>query len=251
MRAAAVQSYEAFASFYDSVMGDRADHAAYVRGLIERHHSAAGTVLELACGTGSILKQLRSDFEVTGVDLSAAMLAIAAEKVPEARLIQADMTKISLDETFDVVLCVYDSINHLLTFSQWEALFARAREHLSDRGIFIFDINTEYRLREVVAQPQQAIWFGDNLLLMDVVDADVGGVVHWHLQVFECQEESIYQLHSERIPEISFSVERIKDSLGDRFRRIRVYDRQRARPSNRSGRLHFVCERSTPSVRVR
>ncbi len=180
-----MQSYETFARFYDPVQGDRAEHAAYVRTLIDRHHPAARTVLELACGTGSILKQLQPDFEVTGVDLSPTMLAIAAEKVPEARLVHADMTKVSLGETFDVVLCLYDSINHLLVFEQWESLFDRAREHLSDRGVFVFDINTEYRLGELAAQPQQAIRFGnDDLLLIDVVDAEVGGVVDWHLQVF-------------------------------------------------------------------
>lgn len=238
-----MQSYETFARFYDPVQGDRAEHAAYVRTLMDRHHPAARTVLELACGTGSILKQLRPDFEVTGVDLSPTMLAIAAEKVPEARLMHADMTKVSLGETFDVVLCLYDSINHLLVFEQWESLFDRAREHLSDRGVFVFDINTEYRLGELAAQPQQAIWFGDDdLLLMDVVDAQEAGLVVWQLQVFERVERSLYRRHSERIPEVSFVVERIKDSLAARFRRVRVYDSQRARPSAKSRRLHFACE---------
>jgi len=238
-----VQSYDTFARFYDPVQGDRADHAAYVRWLIEKHHPTARTALELACGTGSILEQLQPDFEVTGVDLSGPMLAVAAEKVPEARLVQADMTEVRIGEAFDVVLCLYDSVNHLLDFSQWEALFDRAREHLSDRGIFVFDINTDYQLAELVSQPQQAVWFGDrDLLLIDVVAGEDSGVVDWHLQVFEHQDGSFYRFHSERIPETSFSVERIKGSLGDRFRRIRVYDRQRARPSSKSARLHFVCE---------
>jgi SAM-dependent methyltransferase len=237
-----VTSYDVFARFYDAIQGDRAAHATYVRGLIDRHHAAARTVLELACGTGSILKQLERDYTVTGVDRSPAMLAVAAEKVPEARLVHADMTEVGLGETFDAVLCLYDSINHLLSYSQWEALFDRAREHLADGGIFIFDVNTEIRLRELAAQPQQAIWFGDgNVLLLDVVDAEREGVVDWHLQVFEREEESLYRLHSERISEISFGVERIRGSLGERFRRVMVYDSQRARPSNRSNRLHFVC----------
>ncbi len=165
-----MQSYDTSARFYDPVQGDRANHAAYVRWLIEKHHPTARTAIELACGTGSILVQLQPDFEVTGVDLSGPMLAVAAEKVPEARLVQADMTEVHIGEAFDVVLCLYDSVNHLLDFSQWEALFDRAREHLSDRGIFVFDINTDYQLAELVSQPQQAVWFGDrDLLLIDVV----------------------------------------------------------------------------------
>jgi ubiquinone/menaquinone biosynthesis C-methylase UbiE len=53
-----MRSYEVFAPFYDAVQGDRAEHVTYMRELIEKHHPTARTVLELACGTGSILKQL-------------------------------------------------------------------------------------------------------------------------------------------------------------------------------------------------
>ena len=116
-------SYRAFAHFYDAVQGDGSEHAAFLRKLIEGHRPSAQTVLELACGTGSILKQLRPDYEVTGLDLSAPMLEVAAEKVPGVRLVEGDMTRFALGERFDVVLCVYDSINHLLEFPQWERVF--------------------------------------------------------------------------------------------------------------------------------
>jgi len=91
-------SYDVFGRFYDAVMGDRADHADFLRSLIERHHPGARSVLELACGTGSILKQLAPRYEVTGVDLSPRMLEQAWRKVPEARLVLADMTSVRLDE---------------------------------------------------------------------------------------------------------------------------------------------------------
>jgi len=99
-----VESYEVFAPFYDAVQGDRAEHAAYLGSLIERHHPRAKTVLELGCGTGSVLLQLRSRFEVAGVDLSERMIEVAKQKVPEARFFHEDMTRLRLDEAFDVVL---------------------------------------------------------------------------------------------------------------------------------------------------
>ncbi len=52
-----MESYEVFAPFYDAVMGDRAEHADYLRSLIEKHHPKAKTLLELAFGTGSVLKR--------------------------------------------------------------------------------------------------------------------------------------------------------------------------------------------------
>jgi ubiquinone/menaquinone biosynthesis C-methylase UbiE len=105
-----MQSYDVFAPFYDAVQGDRVEHGAYLRGLIEKHHPQARDVLELACGTGSVLKQLQDDYQVTGVDRSEEMLAIASAKVPQARLVVGDMTEVRLGRDFDVVLCVYDSI---------------------------------------------------------------------------------------------------------------------------------------------
>jgi SAM-dependent methyltransferase len=238
-----METYEAFAPFYDAVQGDRAQHAAYVRSLMDKHHPGAQTVLELACGTGSILKQLGSRYDLTGVDLSAGMLEIAARKVPRATLIRGDMTGISLDETFDVVLCVYDSINHLLKFADWEAVFERAREHLEDEGLFVFDINTERRLGFLAAQPTLTEWFGDgDLMVMDVVDRG-RGVFVWSIRVFEHLEGNAYRLHAEDIPEKSYPADRVKRSLQKRFRRVWTYDARRKRPSPLSERLHFVCRK--------
>jgi cyclopropane fatty-acyl-phospholipid synthase-like methyltransferase len=235
--------YDVFAPFYDAVQGDRAQHAAYVRSLIEKHHPGARTVLELACGTGSVLKQLDSHYEVSGVDLSKKMLEIAARKVPRVRLIRADMTRIALDERFDVVLCVYDSINHLMRFEQWEAVFERARAHLEDGGLFIFDVNTERRLASFVPQPAVTQWFGDgNLMVLDVVDGGKGHFV-WSIRVFEHLGGGSYRLHTEDIVEIAFSADRIRRSLQKRFRRVWTSDEERSRPSPSSGRLHFVCRK--------
>lgn len=238
-----MESYDVFAPFYDGVQGDRAEHAAYLRGLIAEHHPEAKTVLELACGTGSILKRLQSTYAVVGVDLSEEMLAVAAQKLPGVRLVREDMTRLDLGETFDVVLCVYDSINHLLTFEEWEAVFDRAGEHLSEGGVFVFDINTERQLATFIEQHPWTLWFGDgNLLVMDVTDGGDGFCV-WTIRIFEHIGDSAYRLHSEDIREISFPADRIKASLQERYRRVSVYDAARTRPTPRSGRLHFVCRK--------
>jgi SAM-dependent methyltransferase len=240
-RAERQEGYAALAPFYDSVQGDRADAARYVRSLIEKHHPRAKTVLELACGTGSVLKELDPYYEVAGADLSSAMLELAARKLPEVRLFHEDMTRIGLGETFDVVLCVFDSINHLLRFEEWEAVFDRACEHLEPGGLFVFDVNTPAKLASFVVQRAWLSWFGDdNLLVIDVTDRG-DGVSLWEIRIFERLGDASYRLHSEDIPEIAFPLDRIRASLNERFGRVWVYDEKRARPSTRSQRLHFVC----------
>jgi SAM-dependent methyltransferase len=236
-----VTSYSSFARFYDAVQGDRAEHAEYVRGLIERHHPAARTVLELACGTGSILKQLQPHYELMGLDRSGEMLAVAADKVPGVPLVQGDMTGFRLGERFDVVLCLYDSINHLLRFSQWEQVFDRVLAHLGEGGIFVFDVNTERRLRFFGEERPVTQWFGDGHLLVLDVQAEKQNLFNWRIRIFERTGEATYRLHAEDIREAAFPLDRIMESLRRRFRRVWTYDARRARPTARSERVHFVC----------
>lgn len=70
------------------------------------------------------------------------MIKVGQGKLPDTKFHTADMTAFKLSEKFDVILCIFDSVNHLLTFDQWEALFDRAKEHLSAGGVFIVDMNT-------------------------------------------------------------------------------------------------------------
>ena len=233
--------YSAYARFYDATQGDRAEHATYIRSLLKKHHPKAKTVLELACGTGSILKQLQPHYDVTGLELSDEMLAIARKKLPGVRLVKSDMRSFDLGERFDAVLCVYDSINHLTRFRDWEAVFRRAREHLNDRGVFVFDINTVHRLASSAGGAPMVQWFGDGSLMVIAIVAGPRGAVDWEINVFERVRGSTYRLHLDVIREMSFPVERIRAALRGRFTRIWVYDARRARPSAQSDRLHFVC----------
>jgi predicted TPR repeat methyltransferase len=93
-----------------------------------------------------MLNYLQRHYEVSGLDTSSRMLSIARKKVPRAKLFQQDMVAFHIDDRFDVICCVFDSINHVTCFSDWKKVFAGAREHLSPGGCFIFDINTQRKL---------------------------------------------------------------------------------------------------------
>lgn len=232
--------YASFAAFYDAVQGDRAEHADYVCSLLERERPDARRILELACGTGSVLSRLRDRYEVVGVDLSPEMLAVAAAKLPDVRLVEDDMTRVRLGETFDAVICLYDSINHLLRWPDWEALFDTACAHLDARGVLVFDVNTPQRLALLATQPPIVHRFDGNVLLLDVVGVG-DGTVDWELNVFEALGDRMYRLHEETVPELGVPTERIREALAVRFQRVRVVDPQRSRPTSRSGRLWFVA----------
>ena len=108
------------------------------------------------------------------------------------------MTRVRLGRRFDAVPCLFDSINHLLRWARWEALFDRAGEHLEPNGVFVFHVNTPSRLAALAAGQPWVLSFDGNLLVLDVREAR-RGVFDWHIQVFEHTGAARYRLHEETI----------------------------------------------------
>ena len=148
----AESAYESFAPFYDRFTAE-SDYEAWadtVEPLLHRHRPGASRLLDLACGTGeSLLPFLRRGYEVTGCDLSEAMLEQARAKAPGVRLVRADITGLPVLGRFDAVTCFDDSLNYLCSPEELEAAFRSARRNLAPGGVFAFDLNTlaAYRRR--------------------------------------------------------------------------------------------------------
>jgi cyclopropane fatty-acyl-phospholipid synthase-like methyltransferase len=223
-------------------MGDRANASERLRCFIRKASPKARNILELACGTGSVLKHLSKHYQVNGLDLSKQMLSIAKQKVPQAKLSRQNMVTFHLRERFDVICCVFDSINHLSTFSHWEALFGNVHQHLSAGGVFVFDINTQKKLNRLTAEPAWVHRFGDNFLIMKVTGMGKKHEWNWNIKVFERTRRNRYLLHEEDIQEVSFPTRKIVRALRVHFPSVEIMDPDRKRPSAESERLYFICK---------
>ena len=153
---APVQPYEGLAEIYDFVMRhvNYRLWAMYVMDLFRRYRFSPHTVLDLACGTGSLSLRLHQHgYKVCGADASPAMLTVARRK---AKALSADipfwetrLPAVRAPGRFDAVLCLYDSINYLLNMDHvrqtldnvYAVLAADVRS--GARGLFVFDICTE------------------------------------------------------------------------------------------------------------
>jgi SAM-dependent methyltransferase len=242
-----VPAYADFAGFYDQIMGDRSLDVARVRTCITRVHPAARSLLELGCGTGAMLAGLAPGLEVTGVDQSPEMLAIAARNAPTARLVRADMTAFSLDTRFDVVICVFDTLNHLPRLDDWRAMFDRVHNHLADGGLFYFDVNTTGRLRRLWQGPPFASDFGEHTMIMDVVPAEgrdgEGELSTWTVRIFERVEGDAFRLHEESIPELGVPLATIRDALAPRFDLLEATGLDGEAATDESARAFFAYRR--------
>lgn len=236
--------YAGFAQFYDRIMGDRREEVARLLSYIRRHRPRASSLLELGCGTGAILSGLAPTLAVTGLDRSPEMLAIAADQVPAARLVSADMTAFRLPARFDVVICVFDTLNHVPAFGGWLALFDRVHEHLADDGLFIFDVNTAGRLSRLHGTRPYMDEFDGNLVLM-TVRADGQHLSLWETRIFERLHDDIYRLHHERIHELGVPLQQIRAALADRFDLLEQESLDGSTVSDESDRVFFVYRRRT------
>lgn len=154
-----MSGYRDFADFYDRLMTDvdynaRADYLLY---LFQKHDGKLpATVLDVACGSGALCEALQKrGIDPIGVDASETMLAKAAERFAESSteilLLKQDMRELDLYGTVDGAVCVLDSVNHLCTTKDVKRFFERLRLFVKPNGLFVFDVNTPYKHREVLA----------------------------------------------------------------------------------------------------
>ncbi len=235
--------YDLLAPYYDAATGDSATEAAFIHDIIERRHSQAATLLDLACGTGSITALLAGVYEVSGLDISPGMLAIAREKVRSGtELYLADMTNFWLAARFDVIVCAYQGINHLLSLAAWKSTFDRACEHLSRGGLFVFDIATLSHLQGMASIPQVVEEFAGNYLLIRVRTTD-GIVFDWDIEVYELQQDGRYRLLTQTVSLRSFSLPDIWEALRERFTSIEIVSDGNSADTQDEDRIWFVCRK--------
>jgi SAM-dependent methyltransferase len=239
-----VPSYDRLARFYDAIMDDPLPRAAHVKDCIERYRPEPESILELACGTGSILECLGSVPHRTGLDISPEMLAEARTKLHDVEFVEGNMTSFALGRRFDVVICVFDSLNHLLDFAEWESTFEAVQEHLTDGGLFVFDVNTLGELHRIGEEQPWVFDFDGNVLIMDVLFG-VDGQVNWDLRVFERTGETTFELHHESIGELGVELDRIARSLEKHFEVLDVSDPLGTPATDDSNRAYFACRRAS------
>jgi hypothetical protein len=112
---------------------------------------------------------------------------------------------------------------------------------LLPRGCFIFDINTQRKLKRHIAEPPWVHRFGKNWLILDVTSIP-NRASNWNIRIFEHLNKNRYALHEENIVEISFPPRKITMALSNHFSNVRVIDPDRNRPSVLSERLFFVAK---------
>ncbi len=135
--------YTQTAQYYDDIYQSMKDYGAEVEQLLafigEHRLSTGNRLLDVACGTGLHLSYLKQHFEVDGLDLDEAMLAIARQRHPDVMFHQADMTDFNLARTFDVVTCLFSSIGYVKTLDNLTRAIQCMACHLTPGSVLILE----------------------------------------------------------------------------------------------------------------
>ncbi len=152
-----MEAYTSFAVVYDTFMDNvpYEEWGEYLHELLIEYEIEDGLILDLGCGTGTMTEILASKgYDMTGVDFSEEMLDIAMQKRAKSGhdilYLMQDMREFELYGTVRAIVSVCDSMNYLTEDGDLEEVFRLANNYLDPGGLFIFDMNTEYKYRELL-----------------------------------------------------------------------------------------------------
>lgn len=241
-----MSSYNKFADFYDTLTEnvDYKVRSDYISNFFSKYGNGGVNLLDLACGTGAFSKEfLDRGYTVTGLDLSCDMLTVADSKCGgKVNFIQGDMTDYQFINKFDYCISMLDSINHLNNIIDVEKCFNCVYDCLSPGGLFIFDVNTVYKHKNILADnafvfdEEDFFLSWDNELLED-------NIVRILLDIFVFNGKN-YDRYSEEFFERAYEIDELISKV-HKFEILGIYDELTLDvPNKKSERVYFVLKRN-------
>lgn len=241
-----MDSYLGFSEIYDALIGEdiQYDHiASYILGKTGKRN----LYLDLGCGTGTLSALIAGSFiETYLVDLSSDMLTQAVDKFNERNLphkaFALSMSEISFPVKFSLITSSIDAINYILEEEKVAALFDRVYEHLEEDGVFVFDVNSAYKIREIlgcndyVYNTEELVYTWENYYEDDVVEM----VLNFFIRRGALYER-IEEVHEERAYEVSTLTQMLEESG---FKEIITYEDYSDDPvTDTSERVTFIVRK--------
>ncbi len=212
-------SYESFAQVYDTFMDNIPydEWCAYLHSLLTQYGVADGLVLELGCGTGEMTERLAAvGYDMIGVDNSPEMLEIAQEKKDasghDILYLLQDMREFELYGTVRAVVSVCDSINYVTDTEELVRVFSLVNNYLDPGGVFIFDLNTVGKYRElgesVIAENRDESSF----IWENWYDEETR-INEYDLTLFLQRKDGLYEKYEETHYQRAYEIREIEDAL--------------------------------------
>ena len=239
--------------YYYDLLTENVDYEKrcdYICNLLAENGIGKGILLDLACGTGSLSVLLsQRGFDVIGTDASEDMLTKAQEKkyelAPDAIFLCQKMEELDLFGTINAAVCTLDSINHVTEEEKVKEIFRRVSLFMEDGGIFIFDVNTPYKHRKILAD-NTFVYDLDEVYCVWQNNTDEKLLTTVSLDIFEYDGESdSYIRYGEEFSERGYDLDLLIDFAEKfKFEIIGIYDEMTKEPLKEdSQRAVFVLKK--------
>jgi len=246
-----VSAYEALAASYDRFTNDvpYEQVADFLESLLRVHGKSVRTVLDLACGTGTLSCIFAErGYSVLGADQSEEMLTQAYSKameLPERPMfIHQSMQELELPQPVDLVVCTLDSLNYLTRPADCRETIRRVHDALNPGGVFLFDVNTPEKLRNLDGQvfldedeDQYCVWRAS----FDERE----NICYYGMDIFQRQGR-LWRRSLEEHAEYAYALSELREYLaGAGFSRVETYgDLRMEAPAEGEQRVYFYAERN-------
>lgn len=241
--------YEGFAEVYDTFMQDTPydEWTAYIERIWEHYGLKPKLVCDLACGTGNMTTRLAAKgYDMIGIDLSDSMLAKAREKSPESILyLNQDMREFELFGTVDSIICLCDSINYITDSEDLLTVFELANNYLDPGGLFIFDINTIHKFRDILADNCFCETTENSAYTWENYYDEEEGINEFYTNFFvEDEETGLYHRFEEYHYEKGYTIDEISQLIEQSgLKLLGVFDEMTLTPPTKdSSRIYFVAQ---------
>ena len=243
-----MNAYTGFAGVYDRFMED-VPYEQWRDIIVKELKNALiqdGLLLDLGCGTGTLTRMLADEgYDMIGVDGSEEMLMEAREKTDGTDILYLcqDMRAFELYGTVRAVVSTCDTMNYLLTRSDFIQTVRLVNNYLDPGGLFIFDLNTLYKFREVMGNTTIAESGEDASFIWDNFFDEETGRNEYDLTLFIRREDGLFERQIEVHEEQGYSTEEVMGFLaagGMEF--VRVFDADTGgEPTDTSEKIFFVA----------
>lgn len=213
-------SYTSFAAFYDSLQSDvmYEQRAGYIAKLFKKYDRLPTQLLDVACGTGGFSLQFaKMGMSVTAADPSPEMLSVAQKKASatdlDIMLVCQSARDTKLPYAVDGAVCCLDSINHIIDKRELKASFRAVAAAVKDGGLFIFDVNTPFKHRNILSGNTFVIENDDVYCVWQNSDCEKNGIVGICLDFFGKGADGKYIRTTEEFAERAYTDEEIRNML--------------------------------------
>ena len=244
--------YDLIAHVYDEINGE-IDYSAWAdfieKNVRDNTDTRPELVLDLGCGTGRMTLELaRRGYDMTGVDYSEEMLAVArtnaeAEGLDGILWLSQDFAELDLYGTVDLAVSCLDCLNHITSPAQLSHVLSLVHNFLIPDGLFIFDMNGKHKFENIYADRAYVFEGEGGFLAWQNSYDPKSKLCDFYITLFEEGEDGRYERYDEIQTERMYSMRSVKKLLKDTgFELIGAYsDFDLTQASDGSDRIYYVA----------